>query len=140
MLAKRAFILILRSGTHVKKVSALVALAGVCVLVMQMLFAGVALASGPGSDSASGFDLNCARQGDSAPLGSPIGPQSHQHGACCIQHSSVLFTPSARDVASSVERLSDETSVPSPQYRLGALRGASELGPLSPRAPPFSNI
>jgi hypothetical protein len=105
-----------------------------------MLFAGVALAGGPGSASASGFDLTCARQGEPAPVGSPIGPKSHQHGACCILHSSLLFGPSTRDVASSVERLSDETSVPSPQYRLGALRDASELGPLSPRAPPFSNI
>jgi hypothetical protein len=132
--------LILRRGTHVKKVSAFVALASVCILAMQMLFAGVALASGPGSGSASGFDLTCARQGDASPLGSPIGPKSHQHAACCILHSSVLFAPSARGVASSVERLSDETSVPSPQYRLGALRSASELGPLSPRAPPFSSI
>jgi hypothetical protein len=132
--------LILRRGTHVKKASAFVALASVCILAMQMLFAGVALASGPGSGSASGFDLTCARQGDASPLGSPIGPKSHQHAACCILHSSVLFAPSARGVASSVERLSDETSVPSPQYRLGALRSASELGPLSPRAPPFSSI
>ncbi|HEY8072078.1 MAG TPA: hypothetical protein VIE47_08955 [Methylocystis sp.] len=132
--------MILRRGTHVKKVSAFVALASVCILAMQMLFAGVALASGPGSGSASGFDLTCARQGDASPLGSPIGPKSHQHAACCILHSSVLFAPSARGVASSVERLSDETSVPSPQYRLGALRSASELGPLSPRAPPFSSI
>ncbi|MGC1860356.1 MAG: hypothetical protein WA733_04340 [Methylocystis sp.] len=132
--------MILRRGTHVKKASAFVALASVCILAMQMLFAGVALASGPGSGSASGFDLTCARQGDASPLGSPIGPKSHQHAACCILHSSVLFAPSARGVASSVERLSDETSVPSPQYRLGALRSASELGPLSPRAPPFSSI
>jgi hypothetical protein len=131
---------ILRSGTHVKKGGAFIALASVCVLVMQMLFAGVALASGPGSGSASGFDLTCARQGDTSPLGSPIAPKSHQHGACCILHSSVLFAPSARDVASRIEPLSDETSVPSPQYRLAALRDASELGPLSPRAPPFSNI
>ncbi len=132
--------MILRRGTQVKKVGAFVALASVCVLVMQMLFAGVALAGGPGSGSASGFDLTCARQGDASPLGSPIGPKSHQHGACCILHSSVLFAPSARDIASHVEWLSGETSVPSPQYRLGALRDASELGPLSPRAPPFSNI
>ena len=132
--------MILRSGTHVKKASAFVALASVCVLLMQMLFAGAALASGPGSDPASGFDLTCARQGDSAPLGSPIGPKSHQHGACCILHVNVLFTPSARDVASSVERHPDVTSFPSSQYRLGALRGASELGPLSPRAPPFPHI
>jgi hypothetical protein len=132
--------LILRRGTHVKKVGAFVALASVCVLVMQMLSAGVALAGGPGSGFASGFDRTCARQGDASPSGSPIGPKSHQHGACCILHSSVLFAPSARDVASRVEWLSGETSVPSPQYRLGALRDASELGPLSPRAPPFSNI
>lgn len=132
--------MILRRGTHVKKVSAFVALASVCVLVMQMLFAGVALAGGPETGPASGFDLTCARQGDASPLGSPIGPKSHQHAACCILHSSVLFAPSARDVASRVERLSEETRVPSPQYRLGALRDASELGPLSPRAPPFSNI
>ena len=105
--------MILRRGTHVKKVGAFVALASVCVLVMQMLFAGVALAGGPGSGSASGFDLTCARQGDASPLGSPIGPRSHQHGACCILHSSVLFAPSARDVASRVEWLSGETSVPS---------------------------
>ncbi len=133
--------MILRRGKHVKKVGAFVALASVCVLVMQMLFAGIALAGGPESGSASGFDLACARQGDASPLGSPIGPKSHQHAACCILHSSVLFAPSARDVASRVERLSDETSIPpSPQYRLAALREASELGPLSPRAPPFSNI
>ncbi len=132
--------MILRSGTHVKKGSAVVALTTVCVLAMQMLFAGVALASGPRSGSASAFDLTCARQGDASPLGSPIGPKSHPHGACCILHASVLATPSARDVASSVERHPDATSFPSPYYRLGALRGASELGPLSPRAPPFSNI
>jgi hypothetical protein len=132
--------LILRRGTHVKEVSAFVGLASVCVLVLQMLFAGVALAGGPGSGSASGFDLPCARQGDASPLGSPVGPKSHQHGACCILHSSVLFAPSARDVSSRIERLSDETSIPSPRYRLAALRDASELGPLSPRAPPFSNI
>jgi hypothetical protein len=123
-----------------KRGGAFVALASVCVLVMQMLFAGVALAGGPGSGSASGFDLSCARQGDSIPPGSPIGPKSHQHGACCILHSSVLFAPSARDVASRVELPSDETNVPSPQYLIEALRDASELGPLSPRAPPFSNI
>ena len=128
-----------RRATHVKNGSAFVAMASVCVLVMQMLFASVALAGGPGSGSASGFDLSCARQGDAPPL-SPIGPKSHQHGACCILHSNALFAPSARDVADRVERLSDETSIPSTQYRLAALRDASELGPLSPRAPPFSNI
>ncbi len=132
--------MILRSGTHVKEGGAFLALASVCVLVMQMLFAGVALASGPGSESASGFDLTCMPRGDAAPLGAPIGPKSHQHGACCVLHSSVLFAPSAREVANRVERLSNETSVPSQQYRLGALRDASELGPLSPRAPPFPNI
>jgi hypothetical protein len=131
--------LFLRRGTHVKKVSAFVVLASVCVLVMQMLFVGVALAE-PETGTASGFDLTCARRGDASPLGSPVGPKSHQHGACCILHSSVLFAPSARAGASRVEWLSGETSVPSPQYRLGALRDASELGPLSPRAPPFSNI
>ena len=128
-----------RRATHVKNGSAFVAMASVCVLVMQMLFVGVALAE-PETGTASGFDLTCARRGDASPLGSPVGPKSHQHGACCILHSSVLFAPSARDVAGRIERLSDETSIPSPQYRLAALRDASELGPLSPRAPPFSNI
>jgi hypothetical protein len=129
-----------RKGRHVKTGGAILAIASVCALVMQMLFAGVALASGPGADSASGFDVSCAPRGGSSSQGSPIGPKSHQHGACCILHSNALFDPSARDVVNSVERHPKATSVLSSGYRIEALREAAELGPLSPRAPPFSAI
>jgi len=132
--------LIQQSGTRSVKSGAFVALAAVCLFVMQMVFGGVALAGATAGDAAAGFSPTCAPQGDAGPEGIPVSPKPHPHGACCILHANALFFPSSgRDVANSVER-SGATEAPSPQYRLGALRVASELGPLSPRAPPFSRL
>jgi len=131
--------LIQQSGMRSVKGGAFVALVAACLLVMQMVFAGVALAGATPGGAAAGFSLSCAPQGDAGPQGVPVSPKSHPHGACCILHASALFVPSVRDVPNSIAR-SEATKVPSPQYRIGALRVAPELGPLSPRAPPFSRL
>ncbi|MGA8171823.1 MAG: hypothetical protein WB816_13455 [Methylocystis sp.] len=127
------------SGTHRNKSNAFMAVAVVWALALQMLFSGVALAGGVTADATAGFRLNCAQQTDTGPEGAPASPKAHHHGACCILHSNVFHVLSDREIASRVE-WSDEASVPPTLYRVEARRAAPELGPLSPRAPPFSII
>lgn len=107
----------------------------VCILLLQTLLAGAAVAEAGGD---VGFGVICATQPAPGADQQPAH-QSHRHGLCCILHSGALDAPppapqafvAAIDVV--VGTLESPTMAPAPATRLEP-KGA----PQSPRAPPSS--
>ncbi len=118
----------------------LVALATACVLVMQMLFAGVAVGQAATSDIGGGFGVTCAPQGRVAPDGGPVAPKTHSHGLCCILHHNALLGFEPVDAPSVKIAAPIEVVASAPTYRGRAPRDAPELASLSPRAPPLRQL
>ena len=115
-----------------------VAMTVAALLLLQVVFVGLAAGSAIGGTDGALFGVTCASQqlGD-VDDGAPAAPATkHQHGLCCILHDGALAATVVRHVFGVVVAHSETAPQPSPGYSVDAIRLAPELAPLSPRAPP----
>lgn len=117
---------------------ALVALLLACALGVQMLLAGMALASAASPSGEAAYSQSCA----SAPASGqdPLAPShSHDHGLCCILHTA-FAGPSAPISIGERLTLPVEVSLAAKRENQAEARAPPELDPLAPRGPPTLQI
>ena len=114
-----------------------VAMTTAALLLLQVVFVGLAAGSAIGGTDGAFFGVTCTSQQLVHVDGAPDAPATkHQHGPCCILHDGALATPLVRHVFSVVLAHSETAARPWPGYSVDAIRLAPELAPLSARAPP----
>lgn len=117
-----------------------VAMLAAGVLVLQIFFAGLAIASVEGGPNAY-FGAICAPQNTAGDSSQPAEPLSgRRHGLCCILHSVALDAAAIRPVSALVRVLWDEVIVLTAFHLVSTLLLEPESAPQSPRAPPSASI
>lgn len=121
---------------------ATVAMTVACLMLLQVLFLGLATGSAIGGTDGALFGVTCTSQQAGQTDGAPEAPPAtaHQHGLCCILHNGALAIQLVRHVSGIVLAHSDTELRPAPQYRVDAIGLAPELAPLSSRAPPSTPV
>jgi hypothetical protein len=114
-----------------------IALVAALVLIIQALAFGYTLGA-----VAEGGVLGavCATSAQQPAKSSPDTPAAHHAGACCILHADVYAGDHVRRTAQIVPSPPPELARPLPAIEIGALNGATELLPISPRAPPARSV
>ena len=126
-----------------KAARASVAMMAVCLLLLQVVIAGLGIGSpAPGEESGAFFGVTCASKQATGIDGGPISPTSplHQHGLCCILHDGTLAEPGARDVVVAVLAHSETEAPQGREGSVDAIRIAPERAPSSPRPPPVRGV
>lgn len=118
-----------------------VATLAACLLLSQIVLAGLAAAAVSGGGQGVFFGAACApppaANGVSSGDTQPSAPSSgRHHGLCCVLHCGAMGAPAVKPVSPVLLNYPASAMAPAPLYRVDGDSADPELAPLSPRAPP----
>jgi len=105
-----------------------------CLLLLQLVFAGVAVAA---FDMGQGASVCTTQKASGKATGQPATPaRNHRHGLCCVAHAGPLNAPPVKAAFCFGPKRPTESVEPSPLTPACVLRTQPKGAPQSPRAPP----
>lgn len=119
---------------------AIVAIAAVCMFLLQTMAVGVATASLSGADVGLASLVCSSDKTNATSDGDQPAPSHHHGGACCILHDETAVEPDSSPAAALIVALTPPTIVGAPTNPFGVIHAAPELSPLSARAPPSKHV